>query len=172
MRFKDFFTEKFIGNQHGLVYIDPSREELYKHVIPNITDKGTKLGDPIGVIFTTNHVWYFDRTEMEHSDCFTKFIQSKTSDSDDDVLPATVSKKGFRYVIHPAYYTMKNRNFLGYNDEVSDKEKSKNHLQAFLRSFGKLKIQNIVDNHPHIKNLKEPTPIGYTIEIDFTEGLR
>ena len=164
-------SEKFIENNIGILYKDSDGEEFWKHVVPNITGEKSQFGDRLGVIFTKNHVFYFDRTQMEHPTCFYKFVKGHVSDDNlDDVLPATVTKKGFLYVIHPAFYSMKNFNFMGYNDA---KPKGKqNQVQAFLKDGGQTQIQKLVDEHPHLNMLKHRTPLGYMIKIDFSEGLR
>lgn len=171
MKFKDFFLERFIDNNVGILYQDSDGDEFWKHVIPNITGEKSQFGDRLGVIFTKNHVFYFDRTEMEHPTCYYRFVKGKVSDDNElDVLPATVTKKGFLYTIHPAFYTMKGFNFMGYNDVVP--QKKENQVQAFLKQGGMKKIENLVNNHPHLNMLKNRKPLGYTIKINYDEGLR
>ncbi len=172
MRFKEFFLERFVENSFGILYKDPTPDEFWKHVIPNITGEASKFGDRLGAIFTTNHVYYFDRTEMEHPTCYYQFIQGKVKDNLDNIIPATITKKGFSYVIHPAYYTMKSLNSMGYNDVVPDKKKKENLVQAFLRQGGTDKIEKLVKTHPHLEALRNKKPLGYNVRVDYSEGLR
>ena len=172
MRFKEFFLERFVDNSFGLLYQDPSPDEFWKHVVPNITENDPRKMDRLGAMFTPNHVYYFDRTEMKHTTCYYQFIQGKNKDNLDNIVPATITKKGFSYIIHPAYYTFKRLNFMGYNDVIPDRSKRETHIQTFLNKGGKNKIENIVNNHPHLSELKNRKPLGYTIKVDYEEGIR
>ena len=170
MRFAQFFYERFVENNHGILYVDPTPDEFWKHVIPNITGEKSQFGDRLGIVVTANHIYYFDRTEMEHPTVFYNFIKGKVSDDLDNILNATVTKKGFAYIIHPAYYSMKAMNLMGYND--AKPKKGENQVQAFLKNGGMKNIENLVNNHPHFEMLKNKKPLGYSIRIDYSEGLR
>ena len=152
--------------------MDPTPEEFWKHVIPNIDGDKSRLGDRLGVIYTPNHVFYFDRTEMEHATCYYQFVRKIRESSPDHILPATVDKKGFSYIIRPAYYTFEALNCMGYNDAVPDKKKKEGHVAAFLRQGGTKQIEALIASHPHLQELRNRKPMGYNIKVDYTEGLR
>lgn len=163
-------SEKFIENNIGTLYKDSDGAEFWKHVVPDILGDRAERGDSLGAFFSKNHVFYFDRTQMEHPKCFRNFVRGHIEDDSlDNILPAAITKKGFLYIIRPAFYTLKDFNFMGYNDA---KPKGKeNQVQAFLKQGGMAKIQKLVDEHPHLNMLKHRTPLGYTIKVDFSEGL-
>ena len=170
MRFAQFFYEQFIENNHGILYVDPTPDEFYNHVIPNITGEKSQFGDRLGAVITANHIYYFDRTEMEHPTVFYNFVKGKVSDDLDNVLNATVTKKGFSYTIYPAYYSMKAMNLMGYND--AKPKKGENQVQAFLKNGGMKNIEALVNQNPQLNALRDKKPLGYSIKIDYSEGLR
>ncbi len=163
MTFKEFYMEKFVENNIGLVYANPDAVEFYSRAIPNILGD-RPLGGDIGVIFTPKNVYYFDRKEMEHKTCYRKFAKDGKLE---DTLPAVLEKNKKNLTFVPAYNSMKEMNFFGYNDA---EKYNGSQMKGFLHNGGDgppkggyNKMLKFLADHPHIQMLKSN---GYLTTLD------